>query len=62
MALNKYIDKKEPSEIFYQETNSMTTVSNVVNGVCKLGIIRYALNYDLYFKRLLEEKTFRTSL
>jgi len=56
LALNKYIDKKEPSEIFYQETNSMTTVSNVVNGVCKLGIIRYASNYDLYFKRLLEEK------
>lgn len=56
LALNKYIDKKEASEIFYQETNSMTTVSNIVNGICRLGIIRYASNYDSYFKRLLEEK------
>lgn len=56
LALNKFIDKKEAAEIFYQETNSMTSVSNVVNGVCKIGIIRYETNYDRYFKRLLDEK------
>ena len=56
LSLNKFIDKNEPSEVFYQETNSMTTVSNVVNGVCKIGVIRYEVNYDRYFKRLLDEK------
>ena len=46
----------ENTEIFYKETNSQRTVNNILNSDYKLGIIRYAENYDRYFKTMLEEK------
>ncbi len=46
----------EPAEIFYRETNSQRTINNILNHDYKLGIIRYAENYDKYFKAMLEEK------
>lgn len=45
-----------PAEIFYNETNSQNTIQNILNADYKLGIIRYAANYDKYFKALLDEK------
>lgn len=45
-----------PAEIFYKETNSQRTINNVLNRDYRLGIIRYAENYDRYFKTMLEEK------
>lgn len=47
---------KDPAEIFYKETNSQRTINNILNRDFKLGIIRYAENYDRYFKAMLEEK------
>ena len=47
---------KEPAEIFYKETNSQRTIHNIMEHDYKLGIIRYAENYDKYFKSMLEEK------
>ena len=47
---------KEPAEIFYKETNSQRTIRNIIENNYNLGIIRYAENYDKYFKDLLEEK------
>lgn len=47
---------KEPTEIFYKETNSQRTIHNILEHDYKLGIIRYAENYDKYFKSMLEEK------
>ncbi len=46
----------DPAEIFYKETNSQRTINNVLNNDYKLGIIRYAENYDRFFKAMLEEK------
>ena len=46
----------EPAEIFYKETNSQRTINNILNHDYKLGIIRYAENYDKYFKAMLDEK------
>lgn len=46
----------EPAEIFYKETNSQRTIKNVLDNDYKLGIIRYAENYDKFFKSMLEEK------
>lgn len=46
----------DPAEIFYKETNSQRTIKNILNHDYKLGIIRYAENYDKYFKAMLEEK------
>jgi len=47
---------REAAEIFYKETNSQRTIRNILNHEYKLGIIRYAENYDKYFKAMLEEK------
>lgn len=44
------------AEIFYKETNSQRTINNVLSKGYKLGIIRYAENYDKFFKDMLEEK------
>ena len=47
---------EDPAELFYKETNSQRTVNNILNNDYKLGIIRYAENYDRMFKEMLEEK------
>ena len=49
---------KDSAEIFYKETNSQRTIHNILNHDYKLGIIRYAENYDKYFKAMLDEKGF----
>lgn len=46
----------DSAEFFYKETNSQGTIGNVLDNEYKLGIIRYAENYDKYFKLLLDEK------
>lgn len=48
----------DAAEIFYKETNSQRTINNLINHDYKLGIIRYAENYDKFFKAMLEEKGF----
>lgn len=53
---------KEEAEIFYKETNSQRTLHNMLNHDYRLGIIRYAENYDKYFKSTLEEKGFQYEL
>ena len=47
---------KDSAEIFYKETNSQRTIRNMLEHDYKLGIIRYAENYDKYFKAMLDEK------
>ena len=42
--------KENTAEVFYQETNSQHTINNILHHDYKLGIIRYAENYDKYFK------------
>lgn len=49
---------KDAAEIFYKETNSQRTIHNMINHDYKLGIVRYAENYDMYFKTMLDEKGF----
>ena len=49
-------------EIFYKETNSQRTIHNMINHDYKLGIVRYAENFDMYFKAMLEEKGFSYEL
>ncbi len=52
----------DAAEIFYKETNSQRTIRNMLEHDYKLGIIRYAENYDRYFKSMLEEKDFQYEL
>lgn len=53
---------KDAAEVFYKETNSQRVIHNILNHDYKLGIIRYAKNYDKYFKAMLEEKGFQYEL
>ena len=53
---------KRAAEIFYKETNSQRAIQNMINHDYKLGIIRYAENYDKYFKSMLDEKGFEYEL
>ena len=48
--------RKDPAEIYYKETNSRRTIRNILNNDYRLGIIRYAENYDKFFKEYIEEK------
>ena len=53
---SKVIDKDTQAEILYKETNSMRAVKNILQEDYKLGIIRYAENYDKYYKTMMDEK------
>lgn len=53
---------KNAAEVFYKETNSERTIQNILNHDYKLGIIRYAENYDRHFKSLFKEKGFQHEL
>lgn len=55
-AFSTLLEKDSPTEIFYKETNSMRTLRNVLQDNYKLGIVRYAENYDKYYKAMMEEK------
>jgi DNA-binding transcriptional LysR family regulator len=52
----------DPAEIYYKETNCSRTLKNVISSDFKLGIIRYAENYDMYFNSMLEEKNLKSML
>ena len=45
-----------PTEILYKETNALRAIKNIVNSDYKLGIIRYAKNYESRFTSTLEER------
>ena len=45
-------------EIFYKETNSSRTIKNLLYDNYKLGIVRYAENYEMYFRSMFEDKGF----
>ena len=53
---SKVIYKDMQAEILYKETNSMRAVKNILQEDYKLGIIRYAENYDKYYKTMMDEK------
>lgn len=53
---SKLLTPENDVEIFYKETNSMRVIKNILQEDYKLGIIRYAENYDKYYKSMLEEK------
>ena len=46
----------DAAEIYYKETNSKKTINKILSNEYKLGIIRYAENYDKYYKSMLEQK------
>ena len=46
----------QPVDLFYHETNNQRAIENVQKNNHNLAIIRYALEHDVLFKTMLEEK------
>lgn len=55
---SKMIQPDNPAELFYNETDALHVIKNILENDYSLGIIRYAEEYDKYFKEMLEEKGF----
>ncbi len=53
---SKQLKPDESVEIFYQETDTLQVLKNVLQETCKLGILHYTEQYDNYYKSMLEEK------
>lgn len=53
---SKHISLEEPAEVFYKETNSMRTITNVTRGDFNLGIVRYQTGFERYFLDMFKEK------
>lgn len=49
-------------EVFYKETNAYRVINNILNEDYKLGIVRYAVNHDTYFKDMLSKKELKYEL
>lgn len=45
-----------PCEVYYEETNSLHAIDNLLQADYRLGIIRYQKMFDSYFKTFLHEK------
>lgn len=58
----KHIDANTPCDIFYKETNSMRTISNVAKEEYNLGIVRYQSIYEPYFEQKFTEKNLTSRL
>ncbi len=52
----KDVTRDKEIDLFYKETNSNRTITNLLKSDYKLGIIRYATNYETYFMEMLSEK------
>lgn len=50
------IPEETAAELFYKETNALRAIRNILQEEYRLGIVRYAENYDKYYKSMLEEK------
>jgi len=53
---SKLLDKDTEVEIYYKETNALRAIRNIFQEDYKLGILRYAENYDKYYKAMMDEK------
>ena len=50
------IDPASEIRLYYQETNALRAIKNILQEDYKLGIIRYAEEYDKYYKGMMDEK------
>ncbi|MEG2174592.1 MAG: LysR family transcriptional regulator [Oscillospiraceae bacterium] len=50
------LDRTREAEIVYKETNSMKAITNLLRADYKLGVIRYQVPFEPYFRALLRER------
>lgn len=59
---SKRFNQSKQCEIYYKETNALKAIRNILSSHYKLGIIRYQVVFDNYFKALLKEKGLKSEL
>lgn len=52
----KRIDRISETDILYNETGFSRVIKNIIEDGYKLGILRYSMDHDNYYKNLLNEK------
>ena len=52
----KELEKSNPMDIVYKETNSLKSINKVIDGEYRLGIVRYRTTYASQFKKMFEDK------
>ncbi len=55
-AFSSKFPEESEFEIFYKETNALRAIKNVLEQNYQLGIVRYAEQFDKYYKDMLEAK------
>lgn len=62
VEFSKCLNNIDNAEVYYKETNAYRVINNVINEEYNLGILRYYINHDRYFKDIIEKKELKYEL
>lgn len=62
VEFSKCLNNIDNAEVYYKETNAYRVINNVINEEYNLGILRYYINHDRYFKDIIEKKELKFEL
>lgn len=62
VEFSKCLNNIDIAEVYYKETNAYRVINNVINEEYNLGILRYYINHDRYFKDIIEKKELKCEL
>lgn len=62
VEFSKCLNNIGNAEVYYKETNAYRVINNVINEEYNLGILRYYINHDRYFKDIIEKKELKCEL
>lgn len=62
VEFSKCLNNIDNAEVYYKETNTYRVINNVINEEYNLGILRYYINHDRYFKDIIEKKELKCEL
>lgn len=62
VEFSKCLNNIDNAEVYYIETNAYRVINNVINEEYNLGILRYYINHDRYFKDIIEKKELKCEL
>ena len=55
-AFSTMVDRSRPSELEFKESTVPDVIKGVLNSECKLGILRFSIESDKYYRELIAEK------
>ena len=62
VEFSKCLNNIDNAEVYYKEANAYRVINNVINEEYNLGILRYYINHDRYFKDIIEKKELKCEL